>query len=285
MDSDPISADELASHRRRIKRCQGTTCFQALAIGFGTTSSNRLEQILDSQRLRSTPLDPSVWTGKYRQWRHGKVPSEASMDLAWERSAGTVNLRYWRDLPLWELLAEPFDQAPSQLHNLLTRLPVPVREILFFGATADERGQWSRLELRNADIAALRALGTLDAFIALLTLSRSAQLARCDQQHAILTVSAFAILGNVLNAHPQLEACTDDLFACLTLSFWSFWYLGGVRQELSKERVEVHQQALRTDARALCRVSIGHLEGEPELEPGTRLADYFCSVLGLTGAR
>jgi hypothetical protein len=27
------------------------------------------------------------------------------------------------------------------------------------------------------------------------------------------------------------------------------------------------------------------LEGEPEKEPGVRLADYFSSVLGLRGAR
>jgi hypothetical protein len=263
----------------------GGPCAQALALGFGTTSSNRLEQILNPERIHASSDGLPVWTGKYRQWRRGKIPSEASVALALARSDGRVDLRYWRDLPLWDLLAEPFDLAPLNLHDLLTQLAPPVRAILFFSPEPDECGEWARLGLRDADIAALRALGTLDAFVALLTLARSAQLAHNDQQHAVLTASAFAILANVLNRHPQLEACMDHLFACLTFSFWSAWYLGGIRQELNKETLWTHLQALRTDARAVCRVPIGCLEGEPEKEPGVRLADYFSSVLGLRGAR
>ena len=245
-----------------------------------TRSTNRLESLLYPERVASSKEVPALRTGICRQWRSGKVPSDDSIARALRCSDGNANLRYWRDLPLWDLLREPSELTTQQLHDIFVHLGLEVRQILFVMTMPDAHGEFARIDLHDGDIASLRALGTLDAFVALLALAKIAYLVCNDQHHAVLTSSAFAIFANVLTKYPQLEACVDDLFLCLTASFWSCCYLGGVRPYRGRELIHAHMDALRTDPRAFCDVRIGYLEVENGRSTVSRLANYFYGVLG-----
>lgn len=277
---DLMSSAERAEHRRRIKRCRGSACFTELALVMGTRSTNRLESLLYPERVASSKEVPALRTGICRQWRSGKVPSDDSIARALRCSDGNANLRYWRDLPLWELLREPSELTTQQLHDIFVHLDLEVRQILFVMTMPDIHGEFARIDLHDGDIASLRALGTLDALIALLALARIAYFVRNDQHHAVLTSSAFAIFANVLAKCPQLEASADDLFLCLAASFWSCCYLGGIRPYRGHELIQAHLGALRIDPRASCDVGLGYLEVEKERSEVSRIANYFYSVLG-----
>ncbi|WP_447731655.1 hypothetical protein [Rhodanobacter soli] len=277
---DLMSSAEHAEHRRRIKRCRGTACFAELALVMGTHSTNRLESLLYPERAASSKQVPALRTGICRQWRSGKVPSDDSVARALQCSGGNANLGYWRDLPLWDLLREPSELTAQQLHNVFVHLGPEVRQILFVMTMPDDHGEFARIDLHDGDIASLRALGTLDAFIALLALARIAHLVRNDQHLAVLTSSAFAILANILAKCRQLEACADDLFLCLTASFWSYFYLGNFQPYRGQELIQAHLVALRNDPSASCDVRIGYLGVEKGRSTVSRLANYFYSVLG-----
>ena len=246
----------------------------------GTHSTNRLESLLYPERVAANKEVPALRTGICRQWRGGKVPSDDSIARALQCSDGNANLQYWRDLPLWELLKEPSELTAHQLHDIFVHLDLEVRQILFVMTMPDKHGEFARIDLHDGDIASLRALGTLDAFIALLGLARIAYFVRNDQHHAVLTSSAFAIFANVLAKCPQLEACADDLFLCLKTSFWSCCYLGDIRPYRGQELIQAHLEALRNGPGASCKVRVGYLEVEKGRSAVSRVANYFYSVLG-----
>lgn len=277
---DLMSTAELSEHHQRIRRCRGSACFVEFGAAMGSPSINQLELTLYPERRSVSQGEPTARTGICRQWRRGKAPSDESIARAYERSGGKADLRYWRDLPLWDLLQEPFELDTRQINEILTRLPADVREIVFVSSKSDANGKFSRVELTDQSIALLRSLATLDAFIALLALARFAYLVGNDQQHAVLTASAFAIFAVVLKHYRQLEINFDDLFLCLKVSFWSCRYLAGIQNFRERELIERHLEQLQLDSDAHCEVRIGYLQVETPNSGISKLANYFYSVLG-----
>lgn len=223
----PLPADhDWKDHDKAIKRCRGTVSYGALAAHFGTDSPKILEWRIDRRTPYSTGDDAST-SNKYRRWRQGQaLPHDDTIAQVAGRSAGGVRLGYWRDLPLWELLA--VEPPPMQrLHGFLERSSRSVRQILFMDGQPDRLGRFHHSMLERSRTLAIRNLRSLDAFLALLCLARKGEILDDDPHHFLPAACAFDIFPRVLYSHRPLRYRWEGLFNCLHRIYWSRVYLDG----------------------------------------------------------
>ncbi|MBK7145605.1 MAG: hypothetical protein IPH76_10500 [Xanthomonadales bacterium] len=247
----------LREHEARIDKCRGTACFEDLCRGLNETSANELARQIDDDHGRLGPDGLRQFSGKYRQWRYGKAPSDETIALVESRFAGKTRLRRWRDLWLWDLLREPFKLTLPELHEEMTHLPPRIRKLLFLSAGPNAMGRFPRHAMSRERVLELRDLKSLDAFMALLALAREGELINQDQRHVFPALCAFGIFAHVLAANPQLEASWEPLYDALHLAIWSRIYLEGIHPNFDKQWIVAHRAALRLDPNARCAVSGG----------------------------
>lgn len=247
----PTEAD-WQTQKEAIKLCRGGACYAALTAHFHTTSQPRLEWSIDHRRpygADDDELDQSN-SNKYLRWRQGKaLPSNSSIRRVYQRSGGSVRLGFWRDLPLWGLLQQ---QPPALqcLHTLLEGSPSGIRRILFLDVEPGETGRYSHAILEGSEMRALRNLGSLDAFIALLCLSRQGELLENDQQQYLPAACAYDIFPKVLYSYPPLRYVWKTLFSCLERIFWRRVYANGMYFDFPIETVCSSLETLHDDPSA-----------------------------------
>lgn len=257
---EPMSSQCLAAHKRRLRKCVGSVCVTEALSATGLTSVRRLEAVL---RGGTPPIDATgkpMWSGLCKHWRNGTaLPSDAMCKRAHEATAGRARLTYWRDHALWSLLVEPNHLDARHIVDMLWQLPAPVRHVLFLNLS---RSRPILAEISDERLRDLRRSRSLDALVALLGLARIADQMCHDERHAVLTSSAFSILAPVVHESPQLQPLSEPIFQLVCTSFWSHWYLGGVRQDLTYETFRRHLDALASNPNAECDSSIGYLRVE-----------------------
>ncbi|MEJ1250001.1 hypothetical protein [Denitratimonas tolerans] len=232
------------AHRDAVKRVRGTVCYGALAHHFGTQSPTLLEARIDGRRPYDE-LGEKVVSNKYKRWREGKaLPSEDTVAHVSNRSAGAVRLDYWRDLPLWELLAVECPPVP-RLHRIIEH-SASVRHVLLLDGEPERFGyNHSPLDRKNA--LGLRNLRSLDAFIALLALARKGEQSEDAPQHYLPALCAFDILPYVLYGHSALRYRWEGLFGSLKRIFWNVIYVTGQVGQFPVEEVQARLKALEAD--------------------------------------
>lgn len=240
-----IQPDEWISHKKQVKSARGAVCYGALAAHFNTESSRVLEWRAD----RRTPYDcdgdlsPSH---KYLRWRQGQtLPHDESVDHIHARTAGAVRLRFWRDLPLWELLGS---QAPpmSWMLRLLEKSPVNIRRILFADDQANRYGRFHHAVPTRTQILGIRNLYSLDAFIVLLCLARKGEVLEDDPQHFLPSACAFDIFPRILYSYRPLRYRWEGLFTCIERLFWNRVYFDGIYHKFPIEVIRTNLALLDT---------------------------------------
>lgn len=246
-------ADGWAAHLREVKQCRGAACYGALAAHFGTDSPKELEWRVDRKRPYKTKDEDSS-SNKYLRWRQGKtLPRDDSVVNVHTRSAGAVRLDFWRNLPLWDLLA-PDPPSVPRLHRILEQSPEIIRRILFGHPDIAARFHHSMLEREQT--LAIRNHYSLEAFIALLSLSRKGEILEDDPHHFLPAACAFDILPRILYSYPPLRYRWEILFRCLDRIFWQRNYSQGCHFKFPIERIRAGLEALDADpASVLPRMS------------------------------
>lgn len=234
----PLPPDhDWKDHQKAVKRCRGTVCYGALAAHFGTESPKILEWRIDRRAPYCAGDDPST-SNKYRRWRQGRaLPHDDTVADVGIRSAGAVRLNFWRDLPLWELLA---GEPPSlqRLYGFLEGTPRPIKQILFMDGQPDSQGRFHHSRPTRSQTLAIRNLHSLDAFLTLLCLARKGEVLEDDPHHFLPAECAFDIFPRVVYSHRPLRYRWEEgLFNCLHRIYWSRVYLDGAIYEFPIETV------------------------------------------------
>lgn len=242
----PPIPDEAAwkAHAQSIAYLAGGVCFSALVAHYGVRSPKALE----SRVFGTSTGDHREPSGIFRRWwRYGSVPDPETASLIRQRTAGAVDLTYWRELPLYALLAR--EPPPiNWLQQLRESMPKPILQILFQDGRPI-RDRWVHLRSGRADLLKLRARPTLASFTTLLSLAREGEILGHDPSHFLPTACAYDMLPRVLLATPPLLAVWDRLFTCLDLIFFRRSYAGGMYFEFSQSDVANALTSLPTDPR------------------------------------
>lgn len=246
--------DAWAAHKKEVKRCRGTACYAAIAAHFGSDSPKILEWRIDRRTSYTTKDDDKSLSNKYLRWRQGMaLPSADSVAHVLDRSKGGVRLDFWRDLPLWELMAA---EPPSirRLHAILESLHPSIRSLLF--GLGGQLGQYNHSMPDRDQTLAIRNQRSLAAFIALLCLARKGETLDNDPQHFLPSACAFDLFPRILYSHPPLRYRWEGLYACLERIFWKRLYIIKMHSDYSIDAVRSNLQALDQDPSAdLPRVS------------------------------
>lgn len=254
-----------AHHQSEVTKCRGAACYAALAIHFGTDAPNSLEWRIDRKKDYEY-LGERSQSNKYRRWRQGTIPKDETVAHVFARSGGSVRLDFWRDLPLWELLS-PAPPAIHRIHRLLEAMPLAIRRNLFMYELPNSLGRYHHSLLERGQVLAIRDIGTLDAFIALLCLARKGEVLEHDPQHFLPSVCAFDIFPRVISAHSPLRYRWEDLFTCLDRVFWKRDYSTGMRFSFSIERSRAALNLLLNGADAEIPYMSGHVLRAPKDSP------------------
>lgn len=247
-----IEPREWDGHKKQVKRACGTVCYGALAAHFGTDSSKVLEWRADRREPYDVSGDPSV-SNKYLRWRQGKaLPNDESVAHIYGRTAGAVQLDFWRDLPLWELLDAQAPPMPRLL-RLIEQSPVNIRRILFGDDQADQQGRFHHYSPTRSQILGIRNLHSLDAFITLLCLARKGEVLEDDPSHFLPSACAFDIFPRILYSYAPLRYRWEELFACIERLYWNRLYLGGAYFKFSRDVVHENLTLLNTSPNASLR--------------------------------
>lgn len=233
------------TQKSELKKARGTACFGALAAHFGTESADQLEERVDGRTIRNEDGEKSS-SNKFRRWRQeGKLPKDDSVRRALERSAGAVDLAFWRDLPLWELL-DPEPPPIWKLHRVIESSGRNVRCILFFEEEPERHGFNHSLPDRS-QILAVRNLRSLDALQVLLALARKGEQLEDAPQQYLPSACAFDILPYVLYSYKPLAYRWEGLFRCMERIFWNMVYVNGMYFEFPIEDIEAALLSLEND--------------------------------------
>lgn len=252
------TAKEWAEHQREIGRCRGSACFKALAVHYETNSPSKLEALVDGRTYITKQGDRST-SNKFRVWfRDGKAPSDDTVCHVYNVTHGKVDLRYWRDLILWQLLAH---EPPSliRLQYLMEEsFPRSIRGILFFAYDRDRFGRYHHGDIGRERTLELRDRRSLDALLAMLCLARKGEILGDDSQHSLPTMCAFDMLPYVLHQSAPLRFRWEKLFSCLERVFFRRLYgEDGDCCSFPRERVEEGLAALDNDPNAILRPMSG----------------------------
>lgn len=246
---------ESKTHRRDVKRAQGTACYGALVQHFKTDSAKRLELLVDGREPYGTE-EPSV-SNKFLRWRQGKaLPNETSVKHVEKVTDGKVKLDYWRDLPLWALLRADPPSIPW-IHRQLECTGLAVRRILFLDGVSDRLGFIHSLPDRSETLA-IRNLRTLEAFLALLAMARKGEVLEDDPYQHLPAAAAFDILPYVLFSNPPLLYRWECLFLCLHRIFWNRVTSTGAIFMFPEETVRSGLAKLKKDPTADLKPMAGH---------------------------
>lgn len=243
-----------AVHKKDVKRCRGTACYGAIAAHFGTDSPKVLEWRVDRRTSYASEDEDVSLSNKFLRWRQGKaLPNADSVAHVLDRSKGSVRLAFWRDLPLWELMA-PEPPPVRRLHAILESLPPSVTSLLFgFGGSV---GQYNHHMPDRDQTLAIRNLRSLPAFVALLCLARKGESLDNDPQHYLPSACVFDLFPRILYSHRALRYRWEGLYACMERIFWKRLYITKMSYDYSIDTVRSNLQALDLDPSAdLPRVS------------------------------
>ncbi len=204
-------------------------------------------------------------SGKYRQWwRDGSAPSASTIDQVRERSGNSVDVAYWKDLPLWRLLGR---EPPSieWLQQTKEAMPQNVRKVLFVDGLPT-RGRFIHMHLERDDKLRLRDLGTLEAFIALLCLAREGEILGHDPNHFLPTACAFDILPRVLSSQRQLYFRWETLFWRMETEFFSRVYGDGIYFDFDIKNTKEALKSLEADPQATWPLLSGNRDLQRSLD-------------------
>lgn len=240
----PSGVDDWEKFEHDVRCCRGAACFGAAAAHFGTTSPKTLEFRIDKKRY-VTEYGERTWTGTYSRWYlNGTKPSNETAARVLERSGGAVRITFWRDLPLWDLLA-PKPPPIENLHHYLEAMPRQIRQILFRGSDETKARRPIHAPLETSDYLAIRNLKSLDAFICLLCLAAKGDLLDHDPSHLLPSLCAIDLLPYVIYRHAALQFRWERLFACLSRIFLERLYSGGAIFNHPAELVRDNLLAIR----------------------------------------
>ena len=254
--------DGWASHIKEVKQARGTACYGALAAHFGSDSPKALEWRIDRRKPYGEGDDDSDPSGsnKYRRWRQGKaLPHPDSIEYICDRSGGSVRLEYWKDLPLWELLA-PVAPSISRLNRLLEQMPMSIRVHLFADGEPGMRGRFHHVRPEGGKIRAIRNQASVEALIALLCLARKGEELEDDPQHYLPSACAFDLLPRVLYGNPALRYRWEGLFACIERLFWNRIYYSGFHVSFPIDTIREGLKALDADPAAVLPIMSGYTD-------------------------
>lgn len=248
--------DGWISHRREVKCCRGSACYAALAAHFGTDSPKTLELRVDGRKPYDVDGEVSI-SNKYRRWRQGSpLPGDATVSKVLKRSGGSVRLGFWRDLPLWELLA-PEPPSMQRIHQLLETTSPMIKRVLFMDRMPNRQGRYQHSPVERDQVLVIRNQGTLDALIALLCLARKGEVLEDDPRQYLPAAGAFDVLPRVLYAHKPLRYRWEDLFACLERIFWKRVYSIGATYSFPMEQVQSGLETLTANPAAKLPFTLG----------------------------
>ena len=245
----PPNDGDWGPHTREVKAARGAVCYGALAAHFGSDSPRILDWRVDRLAPYGKDDDEKDLSGsnKYLRWRQGKsLPHPASIALVSQRSGGSVNLAYWKDLPLWELLT-PTAPAIARLNHLLELMPMNIRRHLFVDGAPDRRGQFHHGWPEGDQIRAIRNQASLNALIALLCLARKGEVLEDHPRHYFPSLCAFDLFPRVLYCHRALRYRWEGLFACIERLFWNRIYTSGYQGVFPIDSVHEGLAALDAD--------------------------------------
>lgn len=241
------------AHSREVKIARGSACFAALAAHFGTNSPKVLESRADARPLRRGDDEQSS-SNKYLRWRQGKIPHDKSVAQIRVRTGGSVNLAFWRDHPLWELLA-PEPPSIPRLLRLLEGTPSNIRRILFHKSIDTPTERVNHTPLTRAEVLGIRNLRSLDAFTTLLCLARKGDVLEDGAHHFLPSACAFDLLPRILYSYRPLRYRWEGLFGCIERVYWNRLYLDGIYSKFPIERVRDSLTQLDADP-SVCLPSI-----------------------------
>ena len=249
---DPVpTVNDWNAYKTAVKVSRGTACYTAMALHFRTSAPNAFDRIIDGRKPYTTtrkgvPYLEKSRSGKYRAWLRGTSPSDRTCDAVLKASIGVLDLRFWRDTSLWELLAKK-PPAIERLQNLRENASLTVRKILFGTTSPNRQNRFVHEDLSRDNMLALRDLGTVDAFVVILSLARQAEVLNDDSTHALAVTCAFDSFPRLLMECPPLALHWEKLYACLDFMFWRRLYDEGLYLNFSIERARSNLEALRVD--------------------------------------
>ena len=237
--------DERKTRFRELKRVRGAVCFGALAAHFGAESSKKLEWRVDRRLPYGEDVDSSP-SNKYLRWRQGTLPHDDSLTHVEARTAGSVRLGYWRDLPLWQILS-PDLPAISSLHQVLEQMPRNIRKILLHDTDPAREGRFHHTIPGRSQILAVRNQRSLDAFTTLVCLARKGEVLENDPLHFLPAACAYEIFPRILYSHRPLRYRWEGLFECLHKVLWCRVYSNGASFRFPIETVRRSLAVLDAD--------------------------------------
>lgn len=240
--------DERKTRFKELKRVRGAVCFGALAAHFGAESSKKLEWRVDRRLPYGEDVDSSP-SNKYLRWRQGTLPHDDSLTHVEARTAGSVRLGYWRDLPLWQILS-PDIPAISSLHQVLEQMPRNIRKVLLHDTDPAREGRFHHTIPDRSQILAVRNQRSLDAFIALVCLARKGEVLENDPLHFLPAACAYEIFPRILYSHKPLRYRWEGLFECLRKVLWCRVYSNGASFHFPVEMIHRSLAALDADPEA-----------------------------------
>ncbi len=237
--------DERKTRFKELKRVRGAVCFGALAAHFGAESSKKLEWRVDRRLPYGEDVDSSP-SNKYLRWRQGTLPHDDSLTHVEARTAGSVRLRYWRDLPLWQIMSP--DLPPiSGLHQVIEQMPRNIRKILLHDTDPARESRFHHTIPGRSQILAVRNQRSLDAFIALVCLARKGEVLENDPLHFLPAACAYEIFPRILYSHRPLRYRWEGLFECLHKVLWCRVYSNGASCRFPIETVRRSLAVLDAD--------------------------------------
>jgi hypothetical protein len=270
---EPPSIEAEQAHAADIARCRGSACYVAIARHFGSEAPNVLERRIDG-RAPYVNEGQKSWSRKYRKWiTHGRVPSPDTCELVWKMSGQSVDLRRWRDLFLWELLSLT-PPSLERIHAEMAAMPLQIRRKLCAQHDDDGFGRFVRSEFERETVLSIRNLGSLNAFIALLCLSREGEIINSDPHHYLPAFCAFDMLPRILYSYPELRYCWEQLFECLRMTYWNRKYVHNMTLVPRKETIVEHLATLDANPHALIAPKSGIRGPRPRFDNLDPLKEY-----------
>lgn len=250
-------ADGWAAHRKEVRQCRGAACYAALSHHFGTFSGRLLEQRVGRRPPSMTQWGDPTQNNTYRRWMtRGHRPDDKTLEEIYLRTGGSLLLKKWRDLALWELL-DP-DPIPMQrLHALLEAMPLRIRKILFIEGKPNFSGRFEHTTHDREMTYGIRNLFSLEAFMTLLCLARKGELLEEDPLHFLPMYGAYDIFPRVLYRHPPLEYQWESLYRCIERVYWLRTYGNGGFYPLGIETIAANLKSLKDNPNRPLRMQSG----------------------------